>query len=194
MRGTCRYRQATPAERGTRRQNFPPEAEVFRKRLQDNTSAEAANSSGRWSTMNLLSVVKDHIMLELRINHLLEVGTVLQANTREYNGCLPRQRPFGCFYCEKPGHPPKNCKEVPTGEKRLIATKNNLCWNCRDNEHVASQCKRGSCRMCKEFGHHTSICHKLEPKSPPSSSAGTTLLTKKGDISEHARDILELQS
>ncbi|ETN70503.1 zinc knuckle [Necator americanus] len=80
---------------------------------------------------------------------------------------LPTRGSYSCFYCNKPGHMPKDCKDVGTREKRLgIMSKRRLCHNCESTDHCATQCKRGACRMCNEFGHHTSICRMVSPAQP----------------------------
>ncbi|WKX95310.1 hypothetical protein Q1695_012062 [Nippostrongylus brasiliensis] len=129
----------------------------------------------QWNTTKLLSTAKDHITMELKINRQLEVKSDGQANASGYDGPLSRQRGFVCFYCSKPGHPPKSCTEDPTREKRLaVMKKNNLCQNCGNDDHATPQCKKGSCRRCKEFGHHTSICHELDSTTPQSPSTRTS--------------------
>ncbi|KAK6745953.1 hypothetical protein RB195_012204 [Necator americanus] len=48
----------------------------------------------------------------------------------------------------------------------------NLCHNCGGNDHWATKCPKGTCRICRQAGHHTSICrelfssHKVRQKPP----------------------------
>ncbi|KAK6745199.1 hypothetical protein RB195_011737 [Necator americanus] len=43
-----------------------------------------------------------------------------------------------------------------------------LCHNCGANDHIATKCPRGSCRVCGTTGHHTSICKKFFDSHSPS--------------------------
>ncbi|PIO57329.1 zinc knuckle, partial [Teladorsagia circumcincta] len=91
-----------------------------------------------------------------------------------------------CFYCDKGGHSPKQCKDVPSREQRIeVLKKKSLCWNCGEQGHLSTQCARGACRICNEFGHHTSICKKAEfaatktPTATVSSSSKAAPPSKK---------------
>ncbi|KAK6762778.1 hypothetical protein RB195_023475 [Necator americanus] len=37
----------------------------------------------------------------------------------------------------------------------------NLCHNCGGKDHWAAKCPKGTCRICRQAGHHTSICKEL---------------------------------
>ncbi|KAK6742674.1 hypothetical protein RB195_010121 [Necator americanus] len=130
-----------------------------------------------WNTMALLSTAKEYVKSELKITRQVEQ---YQHNpTRKRQHVVPENRdtsniptkwrPTNCFYCNKCGHQPKNCTEVPTIEQRLhIMKTKKLCHNCGANDHIATKCPRGSCRVCGTTGHHTSICKKLfDSHSPP---------------------------
>ncbi|KAK5982288.1 hypothetical protein GCK32_016815, partial [Trichostrongylus colubriformis] len=85
-----------------------------------------------------------------------------------------------CFYCEKWGHKPRNCMEVPTVERRIqtMRTKK-LCNNCGGKDHRTEACSRGACRVCKEVGHHTSICKKLVSLSDSARTPAPARTSKK---------------
>ncbi|EYC20099.1 hypothetical protein Y032_0023g869 [Ancylostoma ceylanicum] len=140
--------------------------------------------SPEWETKDLLLAAKDYIKAEMKI---------MQSTEKRISGPLPEDRHspnrtprnelgqkgaklrkdrFVCFYCEKGGHSPKHCEEVPSREKRIeILKKKNLCRNCGEKSHQVAQCTRGACRVCNVFGHHTSICKKLPVTAPRTSSA-----------------------
>ncbi|KAK6018269.1 Tas retrotransposon peptidase A16 [Ostertagia ostertagi] len=55
-----------------------------------------------------------------------------------------------------------------------------LCHNCGGEDHGVAQCRKGSCKICSEFAHHTSICKKqsskdttLEPPPTRNKPSGT---------------------
>nr|CDJ90687.1 Protein of unknown function DUF1759 and Protein of unknown function DUF1758 domain containing protein [Haemonchus contortus] len=128
-----------------------------------------------WNTSLLLSTIREHIMSEMNIIHQVEEKKVSArslrtsaANERNTQSTL-KERAYTCFYCKKPGHSPTQCKEVLTRAKRLeIMKRHNLCIDCGGQDHGVAQCRKGSCRNCNEFGHHTSICKK--PTSPDTTS------------------------
>ncbi|KAK5978810.1 hypothetical protein GCK32_012756, partial [Trichostrongylus colubriformis] len=142
----------------------------------------------KWDTNDLLMAAKDYIRDEAKILHGTEtpqferttgseVAKLKQAGRSLKN--LKDPSPALCFYCNKGGHPPKQCKEVPSREKRIeVLKKKNLCWNCGEQGHLSSQCARGNCRICNTFGHHTFICRKAEFASTQMSTAADTSSSK----------------
>ncbi|ETN80023.1 zinc knuckle [Necator americanus] len=141
-----------------------------------------------WNTMALLSTAKEYVKSELKITRQVEQ---YQHNpTRKRQHVVPENRdtsniptkwrPTNCFYCNKCGHQPKNCTEVPTIEQRLhIMKTKKLCHNCGANDHIATKCPRGSCRVCGTTGHHTSICKKLFDSHSPLRLPPPVKLSKK---------------
>ncbi|ETN74111.1 zinc knuckle [Necator americanus] len=125
-------------------------------------------NEGNWSTAALLSAAKQHIKTELKINrqveHSLGSGKMEKTNAgkKEYfskTEVVPRVAL--CFYCHKSGHPAKGCDEVTSREQRVqIKRMQNFCHNCGGKDHWATKCK-GTCRICIQAGHHTSICKEL---------------------------------
>ncbi|KAK5964383.1 hypothetical protein GCK32_010050 [Trichostrongylus colubriformis] len=125
-----------------------------------------------WNTNTLLDCARNYISTELQIvnqmgnkhdQQLDRNSIAVKKNTftgKRINSALERLNP--CFYCGKVDHNPKDCREVATREQRLtFMRKKNLCLNCGAKDHWAVQCKGGSCRMCRQRGHHTSLCEQL---------------------------------
>ncbi|KAK6764240.1 hypothetical protein RB195_024524 [Necator americanus] len=134
----------------------------------DNVFLQKENE-GNWSTAALLSAAREHIKTELKINrrveHSLGGGKMEKTNAgkKKYfskTEVVPRVAP--CFYCNKSGHPAKDCDEVTSREQRVqIMRTQNLCHNCGGKDHWATKCPKGTCRICRQAGHHTSICKEL---------------------------------
>ncbi|KAK6755522.1 hypothetical protein RB195_014102 [Necator americanus] len=127
--------------------------------------------------MALLSTAKEYVKSELKITPQVEQYQHNPTSKRQHvvpenrdtSNTPTKWRPTNCFYCDKCGHQPKNCTEVPTIEQRrhIMKTKK-LCHNCGANDHIATKCPRGPFRVCGTTGHHTSICKKLfDSYSPP---------------------------
>ncbi|KAK6035477.1 zinc knuckle [Cooperia oncophora] len=68
--------------------------------------------------------------------------------------------------------------------------RHSLCLNCGAPDHRANECNKGACRICDQFGHHTSICRQTtsnekgpvpvtEKKTPGRSSKPTTCRTAR---------------
>ncbi|KAK6018046.1 zinc knuckle [Ostertagia ostertagi] len=139
-------------------------------------------STETWDTRTLLATAKDYIEAEIRISKQVEkhYGNINEfANShfkKEYrpNSSIRKQSKgdVPCFYCNKSGHPAKNCDAFPSREERLeIMKKNKLCHNCGSRNHATPQCTKGNCTICSKHGHHTSICMKaVNLKNPQQSS------------------------
>ncbi|KAK6743851.1 hypothetical protein RB195_010885 [Necator americanus] len=141
-------------------------ADVQRHILRQKTQLK---KEGNWSTAALLSAAREHIKTELKINrqveHSLGSGKMGKTNPgkKKYfskTGVVPLVAP--CFYCHKSGHPAKDCDEVISREQRVqIMRMQNLCHNCGGKDHWATKCPKGTCRICRQAEHHTSICKEL---------------------------------
>ncbi|KAK6761043.1 hypothetical protein RB195_022201 [Necator americanus] len=126
-------------------------------------------NEGNWSTAALLSAAREHIKTELKINRQVEHSLGSGKMEKTYAGkkkylskteVIPRVAP--CFYCHKSGHPAKDCDEVTSREQRVqIMRMQNLCHNCGGKDHWATKCPKGTCRICRQARHHTSICKEL---------------------------------
>ncbi|KAK5977692.1 hypothetical protein GCK32_009436 [Trichostrongylus colubriformis] len=122
-------------------------------------------SGAKWETKSLLAFAREYIRTEMQIIQHTGKPIREEPSVGTSNKETRRQTPkiakptFTCFYCNKTGHSPRECDEVPTREQRMeVIRKKNLCRNCGANDHHMSQCKRGACRICNEVGHHTSTC------------------------------------
>ncbi|KIH55491.1 integrase core domain protein, partial [Ancylostoma duodenale] len=123
---------------------------------------------GNWNTA-VLSAAIEHIKTELKINrqveHGLGSGKLERTSTgdkKHFNKAEVFPRSVPCFYCHKSGHPAKDCSEVASLEQRLqVMRMQNLCRNCGGKDHWATKCPKGACRICRQAGHHTSICKQL---------------------------------
>lgn len=136
---------------------------------------------GTWDTIMLLTTAKEYVKSELRIARQIQRGSgdAQKRNKEEAapttkKGNQERYRSSPCFYCKIEGHKPRYCPEASTTDQRLqIMKTRKLCQNCGGKDHTTATCQRGACRICKEVGHHTSICrspsaqlqrHRQQPK------------------------------
>ncbi|KAK6026676.1 zinc knuckle [Ostertagia ostertagi] len=148
----------------------------------------------KWDTNDLLIAAKDYIRDESKILHSTETP-IFERHTVN-DAAKPSQAERGrrnmkdkiraeCFYCNKGGHSPKQCKEVPSREQRIeVLKRKNLCWNCGEQGHLSPQCARGNCRLCDEFGHHTSICKKAALASTKTPTATVSSSSKVAPVSK----------
>ncbi|KAK5976195.1 Zinc knuckle, partial [Trichostrongylus colubriformis] len=137
--------------------------QVLRKKEQDSPERS-------WDTATLLSAAKNYIAMELKVvsrtnkkreHHLSEAQSFKEkmSSSRESKRTTDWRN---CFYCGRQDHVPRDCDFVRTREARLdIIRKKKLCHNCGAKDHLVSQCPKGPCRLCKQHGHHTSVCRQL---------------------------------
>ncbi|KAK6739404.1 hypothetical protein RB195_008095 [Necator americanus] len=126
-------------------------------------------NEGSWSAAALLSAAKEHIKTELKVNRQVEhsLGSEKMEKTnagkkKYFDKTEVVLRVAPCFYCQKSGHPAKDCDEVTSREQRVqIMRMQNLCHNCGGKDHWAKKWPEGTCRICRQAGHHTSICKEL---------------------------------
>ncbi|KAK5971506.1 hypothetical protein GCK32_018151, partial [Trichostrongylus colubriformis] len=136
---------------------------VLRKKEQDSPERS-------WDTATMLSAAKNYIAMELKVvsrtnkkreHHLSEAQSFKEkmSSSRESKRTTDWRN---CFYCGRQDHVPRDCDFVRTREARLdIIRKKKLCHNCGAKDHLVSQCPKGPCRLCKQHGHHTSVCRQL---------------------------------
>uniref|UniRef100_A0A7I5E549 CCHC-type domain-containing protein n=1 Tax=Haemonchus contortus TaxID=6289 RepID=A0A7I5E549_HAECO len=140
---------------------FSPE--VQRHVIRQKTKDEA---EGSWNTLTLLLIAKEYIRGELRVTRQMKQCTICdtsqEISSNPYETQHRKIRQNLCFYCGKSGHQPVNCNEATSLKQRLqIIKTQKLCRNCGRKDHIAANCTGGTCRLCRESGHHTSICEKL---------------------------------
>ncbi|KAK5985526.1 hypothetical protein GCK32_010130 [Trichostrongylus colubriformis] len=182
---------------------------VLRRKEQDSPERS-------WDTATLLSAAKSYIAMELKIvsrtNKKREhYPHAAQSFKEKMSSCKEIQRTTerrSCFYCGKQDHVPRDCDFVKTREARLdIIRKKKLCHNCGAKDHMVSQCTGGPCRLCKQHGHHTSVCRQLfsAPTKPsaaqdvknmpqPQTQGKTTPKRSKTSISTEVNTTLTEQS
>ncbi|KAK6030755.1 zinc knuckle [Ostertagia ostertagi] len=124
----------------------------------------------KWSTEDLLAAARAHIRAERKIiQHTPKRESERLPLKNESNRRTPQstKATFTCFYCNKPGHSPKQCQDFRSRDERIeLIKRKNLCRNCGAPGHQATHCSKGACRMCNEKGHHTSICKKATFTKP----------------------------
>uniref|UniRef100_A0A7I4Y674 CCHC-type domain-containing protein n=1 Tax=Haemonchus contortus TaxID=6289 RepID=A0A7I4Y674_HAECO len=140
---------------------FSPEVQrhVIRQKTKNETE-------GSWNTLTLLLIAKEYIRGELRVTRQMKQCTICdtsqEISSNPYETQHRKLRQNLCFYCGKSGHQPVNCNEATSLKQRLqIIKTQKLCRNCGRKDHIAANCTSGACRLCRESGHHTSICEKL---------------------------------
>ncbi|KAK5974926.1 hypothetical protein GCK32_008249 [Trichostrongylus colubriformis] len=182
--------------------------QVLRRKEQDSPERS-------WDTATLLSVAKSYIAMELKIvsrtnkkrEHHPPAAQSFKEKTSSCKESQRRTERRNCFYCGKQDHVPRDCEFVRTREARLdIIRKKKLCHNCGAKDHMVSQRMGGPCRLCKQHGHHTSVCRQLfsAPAKPsaaqdvktvtqPQTSSKTTPKRSKTSISTKVNTTLTEQ-
>jgi hypothetical protein len=136
--------------------------------------AGANENSKQWTMvkyMEYLDKVQD-IYRTIKDPRGQEEGTGQQRTKQVSNPAFPQvgttqDRPkrirYPCPYCNSDKHPSGKCDKVKTNaDRRQFIQRNNLCYGCLQTGHGVRECPRKRCFICKEEGHHGSICHKRE--------------------------------
>lgn len=130
---------------------------------------------GDWTTEHLMDALENEIELrqieeDVRKNLRGEVfgSTKLVSNTVARN--LPISQNSAdkfCYFHDRAGHSSGECKKfVSPPEIRKIAREHNLCLNCLDIGHRATDCTVAPCRKCPNSRHHEKLCEK-SGRTPP---------------------------
>lgn len=106
-----------------------------------------------WESWDFVKL-SDAVRLWTRRNPVekLPSGKLLNIRSQDFT-------PKGCVYCTEKSHKSAECPKVSSvSERRLILTKQHLCYNCTGSSHRANDCpSQSKCQKCGRR-HHTSIC------------------------------------
>ncbi|CAB4013066.1 PREDICTED: uncharacterized protein LOC100197852 [Paramuricea clavata] len=141
---------------------------ILKDRLPDDINMIIARNFGNntWTLDKVLEYFNDELRAQEHCS--TQSGTRSQFNEHDKSrkmdyttsGLLSQTGKSSCVYCNKDGHSHSKCTNVSSPESRKsILRKNNRCFVCLDQGHIAKNCPSTYvCRRCKGGKHHISIC------------------------------------
>jgi hypothetical protein len=142
---------------------------ILKDRLPDDIKMIIARNFGNntWTLDKVLEYFNDE--LTAQENCSTQSGTRSQFNEHDKSrkmgyyttsGLLSQTGKGSCVYCNKDGHFHSKCTNVSSPESRKsILRRNNRCFVCLDQGHIAKNCPSTYvCRRCRGGKHHISIC------------------------------------
>lgn len=121
---------------------------------------------GNWTTEKLLNALEEEIELlqiEEDIRRTLKGDVTVPSKIASVDSKHSKSSgDYSSKYCvfhEKSGHVSSDCrKQMRPHEIRRIAKDKNLCLNCLEPNHKASDCTKPSCPNCAGAKHNVKLC------------------------------------